>query len=177
MKGKLIVIEGLDGSGKATQTSLLYKYLKEKNSKTITVSFPDYNQPSSTLVKMYLNSEFGKDPDIVNAYAAASFYSIDRYASFLKFWKEKYENGFTIIADRYTTSNAIYQMSKLHSEHWDEYLNWLYDYEYNKLLLPKPDLVIYLDMPIEVSQELMSIRYEGNEEKKDIHESNISFLN
>lgn len=177
MKGKLIVIEGLDGSGKATQTSLLYKYLKEKNSKTITVSFPDYNQPSSTLVKMYLNSEFGKDPDIVNAYAAASFYSIDRYASFLKFWKEKYENGFTIIADRYTTSNAIYQMSKLHSEHWNEYLNWLYDYEYNKLLLPKPDLVIYLDMPIEVSQKLMSIRYEGNEEKKDIHESNISFLN
>lgn len=177
MKGKLIVIEGLDGSGKATQTSLLYKYLKEKDDKTITVSFPDYNQPSSALVKMYLNSEFGKDPDIVNAYAAASFYSIDRYASFLKFWKEKYENGFTIIADRYTTSNAIYQTSKLHPEKWDKFLDWLYDYEYNKLLLPKPDLVIYLDMPIEISQKLMSNRYDGNEDKKDIHESNISFLN
>ena len=177
MKGKLIVIEGLDGSGKATQASLLYKYLKEKNDRTVTVSFPDYNQPSSALVKMYLNSEFGKDPDIVNAYAAASFYSIDRYASFLRFWKEKYENGFTIIADRYTTSNAIYQTAKLDPVQWDKYLDWLYDYEYNKLLLPKPDIVIYLDMPVEISQELMSTRYDGNEEKKDIHESNISFLN
>lgn len=176
MKGKLIVIEGLDGSGKATQTSLLYKYLKNKNEKVLKVSFPDYNQASSALVKMYLNSEFGNDPDIVNAYAAASFFSVDRYASFVKFWKDKYESGFTIIADRYTTSNAIYQMSKLESRYWDEYLNWLYDYEYNKLLLPKPDLVIYLDMPIEISQKLMSVRYNGNENKKDIHESNLPFL-
>lgn len=176
MKGKLIVIEGLDGSGKATQTSLLYKYLKNKNEKVLKVSFPDYNQESSALVKMYLNSEFGNDPDIVNAYAAASFFSVDRYASFVKFWKDKYESGFTIIADRYTTSNAIYQMSKLESRYWDEYLNWLYDYEYNKLLLPKPDLVIYLDMPIEISQKLMSVRYNGNENKKDIHESNLPFL-
>lgn len=176
MKGKLIVIEGLDGSGKATQTSLLYKYLKNKNEKVLTVSFPDYKQTSSALVKMYLNSEFGNDPDTVNAYAAASFYSVDRYASFIKFWKDKYKSGFTIIADRYTTSNAIYQMSKLEPKNWDEYLNWLYDYEYEKLLLPKPNLVIYLDMPIEISQELMSIRYKGNDKKKDIHESNLPFL-
>ena len=176
MKGKLIVIEGLDGSGKATQTSLLYNYLKSKNDKVITVSFPDYNQPSSALVNMYLNSEFGGNPDNVNAYAASSFYSVDRYASFLKFWKHKYENEFIIVADRYTTSNAIYQIAKLNNKYWNEFLEWLYDYEYNKLLLPEPDLVIYLDMPIEISQNLMNKRYNGNENKKDIHESNISFL-
>ncbi len=176
MKGRLIVIEGLDGSGKATQTSLLCNYLKLKNKNVLSVHFPDYNEPSSSLVKMYLNFEFGHDPNIVNAYAASTFYAIDRYASFLKFWKDKYNSGYNVIADRYTTSNIVYQMHKLKFQKWDSYLNWLYDFEYIKLELPKPDLVIYLDMPVEFSQNLMNVRYLGHEEKKDLHESNITFL-
>ncbi len=176
-RGKLIVIEGLDGSGKATQTKLLCEKLKSKGKSVCKLSFPDYNEPSSVLVKMYLNSEFGSGPEDVNAYAASSFYAVDRYASYKKFWKDKYENGQFIVADRYTTSNAIYQLGRLDKSLWDEYINWLEDYEYNKLGLPKPDLVIYLSMPVEISQQFMTKRYDGNESKKDIHEKNIEFLN
>lgn len=175
-KGKLIVIEGLDGSGKATQTSILTNKLRLLKKRVSKVSFPDYNQKSSTLVKMYLNSEFGQTPSEVNAYAASSFYAVDRYASFVKFWAQKYFNGQIIIADRYVSSNAIYQLSKLEKNNWDEYLNWLNDYEYNKLSLPKPDLTIYLDMPIEISQKFMSNRYAGRESLKDLHERNVEFL-
>ena len=175
-KGKLIVIEGLDGSGKATQTSILTNKLRLLKKRVSKVSFPDYDQKSSTLVKMYLNSEFGQTPSEVNAYAASSFYAVDRYASFVKFWKEKYLNGQIIIADRYVSSNAIYQLSKLEKNSWDEYLNWLNDYEYNKLSLPKPDLTIYLDMPIEISQKFMSNRYAGREALKDLHERNVELL-
>lgn len=175
--GKLIVIEGLDGSGKATQTKLLCEHLIKSGKNICKLSFPDYNEPSSALVKMYLNSEFGSSPEDVNAYAASSFYAVDRYASYKKFWKQKYENGQIIIADRYTTSNAIYQLGRLDKNLWDGYINWLEDYEYNKLELPRPDLVIYLDMPVEISQKFMTKRYEGDETKKDIYEKNISFLN
>ena len=140
------------------------------------MSFPDYTQPSSALVKMYLNSEFGKSPDDVNVYAVSSFYAVDRYASYKKFWKSRYEDGQLIIADRYTTSNAIYQLCRLPENLWDEYIMWLEDYEYNKLSLPKPDLVVYLDMPIEISQKLMKSRYNGDESKKDLHEKNVEFL-
>ncbi len=177
MNGKLIVIEGLDGSGKATQTAMLRSKLLQLNLKYYQVSFPDYNSSSSSLVKMYLNSEFGESPNDVNAYAATSFFAVDRYSSYIKSWKDKYQNGYIIVADRYTTSNVIYQMSKLGIDNWDYYIDWMQDYEYNKLGLPKPDKVIYLDMPIEISQEFMNKRYKGDETKKDIHESNIPFLN
>ena len=140
------------------------------------MSFPNYDEPSSALVKMYLNSEFGNSPDDVNVYAAASFYAVDRYASYKKFWQENYENGQIIIADRYTTSNEIYQLCRLKKSQWDEYLCWLEDYEYNKLGLPKPDLVAYLDMPVEVSQKLMQNRYNGDNSKKDLYEKNVEFL-
>lgn len=175
-KGKLIVIEGLDGSGKATQTSILSSKIRNLNKYVSRVSFPDYNQKSSTLVKMYLNSEFGQTPDEVNAYAASSFYAVDRYASFVKFWKTKYLKGQIIIADRYTSSNAIYQLSKIEKSKWDDYLSWLEDYEYVKLKLPRPNFTIYLDMPIEISQKFMTKRYQGQEELKDLHEKNIGFL-
>ena len=125
---------------------------------------------------MYLNSEFGNAPNDVNAYAAASFFAIDRFASFKKGWSKDYENGCTVICDRYTTSNAFYQMCKLEDYLWEEYLAWLYDYEYNKLGLPRPDLVLYLKVPIELSQTLITNRYNGNEDKKDLHESNTLFL-
>ncbi len=174
--GKLIVIEGLDGSGKNTQTKLLVKHLENTKTGVKYISFPDYSQPSSALVKMYLNSEFGKNPDDVNPYAASSFYAVDRFASFKKFWANDYIENKPIVCDRYTTSNAIYQMCKLSKKDWDEYLQWLFDYEYNKLGLPKPNKVIYLEVPIEVSQKLLVKRYSGNENKKDIHESDLKFL-
>ena len=175
-KGKLVVIDGLDGSGKATQTGLLFETLLSQGRQVKRLSFPDYRQPSSALVKMYLSGEFGGDPSAVNAYAASSFYAVDRYASYLKFWKEDYERGGLFLADRYTTSNAIYQMVKSGREDWNNYLDWLQDYEYGKLGLPRPDCVLYLDMPTEISQKLMSKRYQGDESKKDLHESNVEFL-
>ena len=174
--GKLIVIEGLDGSGKNTQTKLLLKYLDAIGVKNKYITFPNYDSPSSSLIKMYLNSEFGSEPDSVNAYAASSFYAVDRFASFKKFWQKEYNENYVILCDRYATSNAIYQMCKLPENKWDEYLTWLSDYEYHKLELPKPDKVIYLSVPIEISQSLLTKRYMGNEEQKDIHESNLNFL-
>lgn len=175
-KGKLIVIEGLDGSGKATQTAMLTNSLINKGKDVKQVSFPDYNNPSSSLVKMYLKGELGSKPDDVNAYAASSFYAVDRYASYKKFWQNDYENGKIIIADRYTTSNAIYQLSKVEPENQRDFLQWLKYYEYQLLGLPEPDAVIYLDMPIEISQRLLTERYNGDDEKKDLHESNFLFL-
>lgn len=175
-KGRFIVIEGLDGSGKATQTELICQKFAAQNKKFCKLSFPDYTQPSSALVKMYLNSEFGENPDEVNVYAASSFYAVDRYASYKKFWEKNYDDCQIIIADRYTTSNAIYQLCRLEKSAWNDYIEWLEDYEYVKLGLPKPDLVIYLDMPVEVSQKLMKNRYCGDDSKKDLHEKNVDFL-
>lgn len=175
-KGKLIVIEGLDGSGKGTQTKLLTEYLNKNGERVRQISFPDYDSPAATPVKMYLSGEFGKSPADVNPYAASCFYAVDRFASFNKNWKCDYENGTLILADRYATSNMIFQLAKLPQDEWDNFLFWLEDFEYNKLNLPKPDLVIYLDMPTDVSQKLMSKRYLGDESKKDIHESNVAFL-
>ena len=168
--GKLIVIEGLDGSGKSTQLELLYKNLISAGIDAKTVSFPDYNEPSSTLVKMYLGGEFGNKPGDVNAYAASLFYAVDRYASFKKHWEEYYTDGGTVIAGRYVTSNAVHQTAKLPPEQWEEYLNWLYTLEYESVGIPKPDLVIFLDMPCEISNKLLEKRYGGDSEKKDIHE-------
>lgn len=174
--GKLIVIEGLDGSGKSTQLELLPENLLKNGIDCKTVSFPDYKNPSSTLVKMYLNGDFGKNPNDVNAFAASAFYCVDRYASFKTCWESFYNNGGTVIAGRYTTSNAVHQCSKLPENEWESFLEWLYDFEYNKISIPKPDKVIFLDMPIEVSQKLLSKRYLGDENKKDIHESNTNYL-
>lgn len=174
--GKIIVIEGLDGGGKSTQTRLLEEALAAEGVDFLHVKFPDYDSPSSSLVKMYLAGDFGGSPKAVNAYAASSFYAVDRFASFETTWKNDYENGRLIIADRYATSNLIYQLGKLPRAEWDSYVSWLEDFEYNKLGLPKPDAVIFLDMPIDVSQELLSKRYEGDNTKKDIHEADIAFL-
>ena len=174
--GKLIVIEGLDGSGKSTQLELLPKRLAERGIKTKTVSFPDYDNPSSTLVKMYLGGDFGNKPGDVNAFAASVFYTVDRYASFKQKWEDFYNNGGTVVAGRYTTSNAVHQASKLPPSKWESYLSWLYDFEYNKIGIPKPDAVIFLDMPVEVSQKLLDNRYDKNGGKKDIHELDTEYL-
>ncbi len=176
MNGKLIVIEGLDGSGKATQAQKLFEKLKEQEKQVIKVSFPDYNSNSSALVKMYLNGEFGSDPNQVNPYAASSFYAIDRFASYTKNWKKFYLNGGTVIADRYTTSNAIHQCAKLPEEHWNDFINWLFHYEYELLGIPEPYRTLYLRVDPEISQKLITKRYQGDENKKDIHESDPAYL-
>ena len=176
MNGKLITLEGVDGSGKGTQAAFLEQWLGMQGISLRKVSFPDYQSPSSALVKMYLSGEFGKDPGCVNPYAASSFYAVDRCAGFLKDWGTAYKSGSWILADRYTTSNMIYQISKLPKEEWDAFLAWVEDYEYGKLGLPRPDLTIYLDMPPGVSQKLLKARYAGDESKKDIHERDLLYL-
>lgn len=174
--GKLIVIDGLDGSGKSTQFELLKKILSDRGISVRAISFPEYDKPSSALVKMYLNGEFSNNAEDINAYAASSFYAVDRYASYKLYWENDYKSGSIILASRYVSSNAIHQMVKLPESEWDSYLKWLIDYEYNKMAIPKADKVIFLDMPVEISQKLLSKRYNGDENRKDIHESNIKYL-
>ncbi len=175
-KGRLIVIDGLDGSGKSTQLELCAEHFKNIGKSCKTISFPDYSNPSSALVKMYLAGELSDNAQNVNAYAASSFYAVDRYASYKQFWESDYQNGAFILAGRYVSSNAIHQMVKLDASKWDSYLDWLEDYEYEKLSLPRPDCVIFLDMPIKASQKLLSQRYCGDENKKDIHEADVDYL-
>ena len=174
--GKLIIIEGLDGCGKSTQTQLLEEYFEKNSINFKKIKLPDYDSKSSTLVKMYLAGEFGEDAADVNAYAAGAFYAVDRFASYKLDWGKDYNNGTLILDDRYATSNSIYQMEKIDESKWDEYLDWSADFEYNKIGIPKPDLVIFLDMPVEVSQRLMTARYDGDESKKTFTRLMLIFL-
>ena len=159
MKGKLIIIDGSDGSGKATQSLKLFQRLQEEGYKVKKVEFPDYNSDSSALIKMYLNGSFGSDPNDVNPYVASSFYAVDRYASYVTKWKQFYEEGGIILSDRYTTSNMVHQAAKIEDQvEKDKYLNWLWDYEFNLFGLPIPDAVVFLDVPAEYSRKLMEER-------------------
>ena len=175
-RGRLLVIEGLDGSGKATQAARLADALRASGLAVRQVSFPDYGSESSALVRMYLAGRFGSKPDDVNAYAASSFFAVDRYASFKTDWGGFYREGGVVIADRYTTSNGAHQCSKLPPAEWDAYLDWLFDFEYRLLGLPAPDAVIYLRVDPALSQRLMSGRYHGDESKKDIQERDLEYL-
>lgn len=172
--GKLVVIEGLDGSGKATQTGLLAEALKTER-KVRMISFPDYASDSSALVRMYLNGDFGTKPGDVNAYAASAFYAVDRFASYSTDWGPFYRGGGLVLADRYTTSNAIHQCAKLPKSEWEAYADWLEDFEYDKMGIPKPDLVFCLDVEPTVSQRLLKQRY-GKDDKRDIHEQDMEYL-
>ena len=178
MKGKLIIIEGSDGSGKATQTKKLYDRLEQNNYNIKKVEFPNYNSESSALVKMYLRGDFGKHAEDVDPYICSTFFAVDRYASFKTEWEEFYNNGGIIICDRYTTSNMIHQASKMEVEERDKYLEWLNDLEFNLYKIPKPDCVIFLDVPVEMSQKLMKDRNNKitGESEKDIHESDFDYL-
>ncbi len=172
MSGTFIVIEGLDGCGKSTQLDLL----KAQFTDCRFITFPNYDSPSGQLVTQYLQGEFHEENALRSAYSASSFYAADRYASYKKDWEKDYLSGKTIISARYTTSNAFYQMTKLPHAEWESYCDWLYDFEYEKLGIPKPDAVIFLDVPVEVSQRLLSARYDGDEAKKDIHEADVNYL-
>lgn len=176
MKGTLIVLEGIDGSGKETQASLLEKKLKEKGREVMHISFPDYESPSSALVKMYLNGDFGKNPEDVNPYAASLFYAVDRFASYRMKWKDFYQKGGIIIADRYTTSNMVHQMTKYEDKKArKDFLSWLEKTEYEELELPVPDLVILLDIPLRVSENLVKERARQGG-SMDIHEQHLDYL-
>ena len=174
--GKLIVLEGTDGSGKSTQFRLLTQYLEEQGHQFKKLVFPQYSEPSSALIRMYLNGDFGKKPADVNAYAASAFYAVDRYASYKKVWGEWYENGSLIVSDRYTTSNAVHQTSKEPEAEQHKFLQWLYEFEYDKLGLPAPDLVIYLDVPTEFTEAMMRKREADTNTKADIHEQDMNYL-
>lgn len=174
--GKLIIFEGLDGSGKGTQTELACQSLRQKGFDPLKITFPDYESESSALVKMYLSGQFGQKPDDVNAYAASTFYAVDRYASYKTSWGAAYRSNSLIISDRYTTSNAVHQCSKLPPMHWDGFLEWLFDFEYKKLGLPAPDAVIYLAVDPDVSQRLIAERYNGDQTKMDIQEKDTEYL-
>ncbi len=177
MAAKLIVIEsGTDSSGKETQTKKLYQKLKQEKKDILKVEYPNYKSESSALIKMYLKGEFGAKAESVNAYAASSFFAVDRYASFKQNWSLFYQQGGIIIADRYTTSNMIHQGSKIEDNtKRKKYLDWLEDYEFNKLGLPKPDIVIFLNLKPELSAKLMKKRQE-KEESTDIHEVDKQYL-
>ena len=174
--GKLIVIEGTDGSGKSTQFKLLTSRLEQEHHAFQRLVFPQYSEPSSALIRMYLGGEFGSKPSDVNAYAASTFYAVDRYASYRKVWSQWYENGGLIVSDRYTTSNAVHQASKEPVEKQPEFLQWLYDLEYNKLGLPAPDVVIYLDVPTDFTKSMMRRREADTNTHADIHEQDLEYL-
>ena len=174
--GKLIVIEGTDGSGKSTQFKLLSQRLENENYKFQKLVFPQYSEPSSALIRMYLGGEFGDSPSDVNAYAASAFYAVDRYASYKKVWGQWYEDGGLILSDRYTTSNAVHQASKEPAEKQGEFLKWLYEFEYDRLGLPAPDLTIYLDVPTEYTEKLMRSREAATGTSADIHEQDLTYL-
>lgn len=174
--GKLIVIEGTDGSGKSTQFKALTQRLQQEGNAFKTLVFPQYSEPSSALIRMYLGGEFGTHPSDVNAYAASAFYAVDRYASYKKDWGQWYEAGGLIVSDRYTTSNAVHQASKESPENQGAFLKWLYEFEYDKLGLPRPDLTIYLDVPTAFTEKLMRHREAETNTHADIHEQDLTYL-
>lgn len=176
MKGRLIVLEGTDGSGKSTQFARLCRRLDERGQRYQRLVFPQYSQPSSALIRMYLGGEFGSSPADVNPYAASAFYAVDRYASWKKVWGEDYREGGLILADRYTTSNAVHQAVKCAPEDRPAFLAWLDDFEHEKLGLPRPDLVVYLDMPTHQAQRLLRERESATHTRGDIHEVDGGYL-
>ena len=175
-KGKLIVFEGTDGSGKSTQFKLLCQRLQDRGTRFQKLVFPQYSEPSSALLRMYLAGEFGSHPSDVNPYAASTFYAVDRYAAWKKVWGEYYEAGGLVLSDRYTTSNAVHQGGKLEEMDQPAFFDWLFDFEYRKLGLPQPDMVVYLDMPTEQSVRLLRSRESQTHTKGDIHEVDTAYL-
>ncbi|MFI3210465.1 MAG: thymidylate kinase [Peptostreptococcaceae bacterium] len=179
MDGKLIIIEsGSDGSGKATQTKILYDRLLSEGYNVRKIEFPNYKSDSSALVKMYLAGEFGDNPEDVDAYVASTFYAGDRFASYKTDWEQFYKSGGIVLSDRYTTSNMVHQASKMDEEEREKYLDWLVDFEFNLYKIPKPNAVLFLDVPVDVSEKLIRDRKNkiNGEDKKDIHESNKEYL-
>ena len=177
--GKIIVIEGLDGSGKQTQSEKLFDRLKNDGKNIMKLAYPRYDSPSSSLVKMYLSGEFGKNANDVNPYIASTFYAVDRYASYKQDYEEFYKNGGIVLLDRYVTANMVHQSSKIDNlEEKEKFLEWLCDFEYGMFGIPKPDKVFFLNIPPAVSQKLIKERENkfSHEKQKDIHEADENHL-
>lgn len=178
--GKLFAIEGTDGSGKQTQFNKLCEKLKQDRFEFRTISFPNYDSPSSSLVKMYLSGDFGKNAKDVNAYIASTFYAADRYATFkTEGLEEYYNNGGIILADRYTTANMVHQAGKINDPNErQKFLDWLLDFEFNLYGLPKPTRTFFLNMPTDYAIKLMKNRENKftHEQAKDIHEKDSNHL-
>ncbi len=174
--GKLIVFEGIDGSGKSTQFKIMCSRFENEGIAFNRLTFPQYQEPSSALIKMYLNGDFGENPEDVNAYAASTFFAVDRYASYIKVWRAHYHSGSMILTDRYTTSNALHQGSKLPEDKRSDFFKWLYEFEFGLMELPKPDVVIYMDIPVENAIERIKNRQAVTGGAADIHERDIDYL-
>ncbi len=173
---RLFIIEGIDGSGKTTQVALLRKQLEDAGKVVRQIKLPNYGTPACAPVEHYLAGDYGKDADSVNAYAASAFFAVDRFAYYKTDWGRDYDDGTVILSDRYVSSNLLHQCAKLPEEQRESYIRWLNDFEYEKMKSPRPDAVFYLDVPPKVTGGLMTDRYEGDESKKDIHESNQDYL-
>ncbi|MDR1217115.1 MAG: thymidylate kinase [Oscillospiraceae bacterium] len=174
--GSLIVLEGIDGSGKSTQFELLCDRLGREGRDFMRVTFPAYGEPSSALVKMYLSGQFGSDPDDVNPYAASAFFAVDRFASYKRLWGEYYDGGGVVVTDRYTTSNAIHQGSKLEGARRSAFFEWLYEFEFKLMGLPAPELVLYMDIPAQLAAERRRERESETGAPSDIHERDLPYL-
>jgi Thymidylate kinase len=176
MSGKLIVFEGTDGSGKATQARLLCGHLEREGVSFRKIDFPRYGNPFAEPARLYLEGALGRKPGDVNAYAASTLYAVDRYASYKQDWGAFYEAGGLVVADRYTTSNAVHQASKLPQAERAEFLQWLFDLEYHRLGLPRPEMVVYLDLPVEITEQMMRRRESASGTHADIHEQDEAYL-
>ena len=175
--GKFIAIDGLDGSGKGTQSGLLVERLKREGKRVRVLSFPVYESDSSIFVRMYLEGKLGSRPSDTNAYAASMFFAADRYVSYKTDWKKDIDDPDTVVvANRYTTANAVHQLSKLPQSEWEGFLAWLWDFEFNKLGLPAPDLVLYLELPPKLSLSLVKSRSDATGQKMDIHELDTAYM-
>ena len=175
-KGKLIVFEGTDGSGRATHSKLLLERLQREGFDCRALTFPRYGKPSAAPLEEYLHGAYGSHPEAVNAYAASTFFAVDRYASYQQDWGKYYESGGILVADRYTTSNAVHQASKLPEGERQAFLKWLFDFEYRLLQLPEPTLVFYLDVPTEITEKMMRCREAQTNTTADIHEQDDGYL-
>ena len=174
--GRLIVFEGIDGSGKSTQFELLCSRYAEEGLEFRRLSFPRYEEQSSALIKMYLGGEFGNEPDAVNAYAASAFYAVDRFASFVQDWRGFYECGGLVLTDRYTTSNAVHQGAKMPPDQRERFFKWLYDFEFTLIGLPAPETVIYLEISAAQAAKRLRRRQDETGTVGDIHEKDEPYL-
>ncbi|MBE6910149.1 MAG: thymidylate kinase [Ruminococcaceae bacterium] len=174
--GKLIVFEGTDGSGKATQSRLLLERWRREGVDCRKLDFPRYGEPSCAAVELYLHGALGDRPGDVNAYAASMFFAVDRYCSYKQDWGEYYRRGGVLLADRYTTSNAVHQASKLPEAERKTFLDWLFGFEYGRLELPEPTAVFYLDVPTELTERMMRARGGEKHDGADIHERDDAYL-